>query len=86
MPLYEYRCKQCEHEFEALVLPKLTAECPECQSTDLERLLSQFAVSSDSTRKQNLASARKKAKVVKREKDDAQAKYEQKVLKEESGG
>ena len=86
MPLYEYQCKQCKHEFEALVLPKLKAECPECQSTDLERLLSQFAVSSESTRKQNLASAHKKARVVKREKDDAQAKYEQKELKEDYGG
>jgi len=86
MPLYEYQCKKCGREFEALVLPKISAACPDCQSTDLRRLLSQFAVSSEHTRKVNLASARKRARAVKREKDDAQAKYEQRVRKEEYGG
>lgn len=86
MPLFEYQCSTCNHEFEALVLPGITAKCPKCQGTDLERLLSPFAVSSEHTRKLNLAAARKRARAVKREKDDAQAKYEARVRKEESGG
>ena len=85
MPLYEYQCNKCGCEFEALVLPKLSATCPECQGTDLRRLLSQFAVSSEQTRRLNLASARKRARAVKREKDDAQAKYEERVRKEDYG-
>ena len=40
MPLYEYACKKCEHEFEALVFRGEEAECPECQSHNLERRLS----------------------------------------------
>ena len=40
MPLYEYVCKKCEHEFETLVYDGETVECPRCQSAKLERLLS----------------------------------------------
>ncbi len=40
MPLYEYACQECEHTFETLVFNGETVECPECQGTKLERLLS----------------------------------------------
>jgi len=43
MPIYEYKCKQCSGEFEALVRSDTVAQCPKCQSTDLEKLLSVFA-------------------------------------------
>ena len=45
MPIFEYICKECEHEFEALVFGKQKAECPKCQSRKLEPQLSMFAVS-----------------------------------------
>jgi putative FmdB family regulatory protein len=40
MPLYEYACKQCENEFEALVFNGETVACPECHGEKVERLLS----------------------------------------------
>jgi len=40
MPLYEYACKKCGHEFEALVFSGEEAACPECESRTLERRLS----------------------------------------------
>lgn len=40
MPLYEYECQKCDHSFEALVFNGETAQCPECSSTKLEKLLS----------------------------------------------
>jgi putative FmdB family regulatory protein len=86
MPLYEYECRECEHQFEALILPKTTARCPECQGQDLERMLSMFAVSSENTRQANLKKARKKAAVIKKDKDHEQHKYEHRIMKEESGG
>jgi putative FmdB family regulatory protein len=47
MPLYDFRCRSCEHVFEALVRPNSPATaCPECNGSDLERLLASFAVSS----------------------------------------
>jgi putative FmdB family regulatory protein len=48
MPIFEYVCKECEHEFEALVFGKQKAECPKCQSRKLEPQLSIFAVSAKS--------------------------------------
>jgi len=44
MPIFEYVCKECQHEFEALVFGKQKAECPKCQSKKLEPQLSLFAV------------------------------------------
>jgi putative FmdB family regulatory protein len=45
MPIFEYVCKECTHEFEALVYGSQKAECPKCHSTKLEPQLSVFAVS-----------------------------------------
>jgi putative FmdB family regulatory protein len=46
MPIFEYICKDCQHEFEALVYGKQKAVCPKCESKRLEPQLSVFAVSS----------------------------------------
>ena len=43
MPLYEYACKHCDHQFETLVRASDTPECPSCHGTALERRLSVFA-------------------------------------------
>jgi putative FmdB family regulatory protein len=45
MPLYDFRCRGCGAEFEALVRPPAVPTCPTCASADLERLLSGFSVS-----------------------------------------
>lgn len=50
MPLYEYCCRACGHTFETLVRTSDTPACPACGATDLERLLSLFAVDSATTR------------------------------------
>ena len=72
MPLYEYRCRACAHQFEALVRTGDVPACPACQSGDLEQLLSMFAVSSESTRKSNLQSARRQNAKVQRDKTIAE--------------
>jgi len=43
MPLYEYQCQSCSHQFELLVRGSETPACPTCHSTSLERRLSVFA-------------------------------------------
>ena len=43
MPLFEYACKECDHEFEALVRGAETPECPACHGHELQRRLSVFA-------------------------------------------
>lgn len=78
MPLYEYSCRKCNHEFETLVRTGDTPACPECGGEDLEKLLSGVAVSSEGTRERNLSQARQKAKKVGRDKAIAQFEYEEK--------
>jgi putative FmdB family regulatory protein len=46
MPLHDFRCRTCGHEFETLVRAQdAAAACPSCRGQDLERRLSGFAVS-----------------------------------------
>jgi len=45
MPIYEYRCKQCEGEFEKYVPGATTAvACPTCASDQVMRKLSVFGL------------------------------------------
>jgi putative FmdB family regulatory protein len=46
MPIYEYECRGCGRQFEALVNGSIKAQCPACQGDDLQRMLSVFAVGS----------------------------------------
>ena len=48
MPIYEYRCRGCENEFEKLVIrSSQTIVCPHCEGEEIERVLSVFSHSSD---------------------------------------
>jgi len=46
MPIFEYACTHCGHEFETLTRASSTPECPQCHATELEKKLSVFATSS----------------------------------------
>jgi putative FmdB family regulatory protein len=43
MPIFEYACRACGHEFETLVRHGERPACAECASVDLEKKLSVFA-------------------------------------------
>jgi len=72
MPIYEYKCRSCGSEFEALVRPGDSPACPSCKGSDLERLISMFAVDSADTRQHSLSSARKKHAAVERDRQTAE--------------
>ena len=79
MPIFEFECKVCGNQFEHLVLPWLakpgeTPECPSCHATNVERLLSICAISSENTRQSNLQKARKKMAGVTKEKETEEFK------------
>ena len=69
MPIYEYECRRCGDRFEYLLLKSSpAAQCPSCQNTDLEQLISICAVTSDASREANLSAAHQKAAAVRKEK------------------
>ncbi|MBM7622551.1 FmdB family zinc ribbon protein [Sporohalobacter salinus] len=45
MPIYEFRCKDCGYEFEALCGSNNERPdcCPECKAQELKKLLSTFS-------------------------------------------
>ena len=47
MPLYEYECQSCHHQFELLVREQTVLACPSCESAEIEKQLSVFAVGAD---------------------------------------
>ena len=60
MPLYEYKCSGCGHQFELLILKaSQPVACPSCAGESVERLVSTFAASSDASRQSSTASAYK---------------------------
>ena len=78
MPIYEYECRGCGHQFEQLIIHSTTAECPSCRGRDLERLVSSFGVDSDSTRGAALKDGRRRQARTTREHNDAEISYHRK--------
>jgi putative FmdB family regulatory protein len=50
MPLYEYTCDSCHHEFETLVRGREEPNCPECGGSRLHKLFSVPAAHTGGTR------------------------------------
>jgi putative FmdB family regulatory protein len=52
MPIYEYRCRNCDVTFEVLVRAGTTVTCPHCGSSSLDKLISAPFVSSGQVARQ----------------------------------
>lgn len=77
MPLYDFRCLGCAHEFEALVRGTTPPQCPSCAGDRLERLLSLPAVKSEATRNLAMKAAQKRDAAQGKDRMHEQLKYEQ---------
>ena len=60
MPIYDYRCKSCDHRFELLVGGSSVLQCPHCGSADLDKCVTAPAAPGRS--KALIASARSQAR------------------------
>ena len=80
MPLYDFRCRNCHHEFEALVRPQdaQPPTCPSCRGGDLERLLSSFAVDTADLRQAAAKDSRRRQIAKRRDAVMAEEEYRQK--------
>jgi putative FmdB family regulatory protein len=52
MPIYEYRCRDCNVRFEMLVRAGTAITCPHCGSSSLDKLLSAPVMLSGQTARQ----------------------------------
>ena len=82
MPIFEYECRACGHEFEVLVRTGDVPACPSCTSQDLKKLLSLSSISSADIRKANVQKAREANKPIQRDK----AMAEMDEIREHYGG
>ncbi|MBN2012189.1 zinc ribbon domain-containing protein [candidate division KSB1 bacterium] len=51
MPIYEFKCDECEHHFDELVMGSsalANVSCPKCTSRQVVRMMSAFGFSSGS--------------------------------------
>ena len=76
MPIYEYKCQACSHQFELLVRTGTTLACPACGAEQLERLISLPAIKSESTHAQAMSAAKTRDKKQASEQNRAQREYE----------
>jgi putative FmdB family regulatory protein len=83
VPLYDFRCRTCGHEFEALQRrPDDHVECPACRGGDFERLLSTFATASEERSRAAVKKERQRQIRGRRDALIAEEEYRQKHDKE----
>ena len=83
MPLYDFRCRGCGHEFEVLVRSRDESPiCSSCKGRDIERLLSTFAVSYAAKTQAAARNSRKRQIAARKDAIIADEEYRQKHDKE----
>jgi putative FmdB family regulatory protein len=82
MPLYDFHCRSCGERFERLVRSGDVIECPSCRGSEVERLLSTFALSTEERRTAAAKQSRKLQIAKNRDKVVAEEEYRQKHDKE----
>ena len=77
MPIFEYSCTACGHQFEKLVRRDITPpQCPACGDARVERQLSLPSVSSETTKGKAMRAAKKRDKSQATDRVQAQIAYE----------
>ena len=79
MPIFDFHCRACGHEFEFLVRAQdPPARCPSCQSGDIEKLLSGFALKTAERTAAAAADSRKRQVRANKDKIVADEEYRKK--------
>lgn len=89
MPLFDFRCRACDHVFESLVRAASYGDpptsCPSCASQDLERQLATFAVSSAEKTRAAAAKKTQKAAAIGRQDHMAELREQEHHRREDHG-
>ena len=60
MPIFDYICDECGHDFELLIRGTQTAACPVCESTSVTKQLSLPKVKSSKTHAKAMRAAKRR--------------------------
>ena len=84
MPLFDFVCRNCDHEFETLVRSQDTEPptCPACGGRDLEKQLSTFAVDTADQRQASALDSRRRQIAKRKDSYIAEEEYRNKHDKE----
>ena len=83
MPIYEFKCAGCGEGFEKIVKVDETPGCPNCGSSEVERVVSFSAtVSTSRSRSRSVAGARARTSELKKEQDRAHEEYRRKHIED----
>ena len=77
MPLFDFRCTACQHQFEALVRGSTAPVCAACGSDVLEKLLSLPGIKTEHTHGLAMQAAKRRDKAEGVDRMHEQRKYEQ---------
>jgi putative FmdB family regulatory protein len=79
VPIYDFRCRACGNEFEGLVRPQdPPVTCPSCGGSDLQQLLSGFALRTDERHAAAVKDSRKRQVARNKDKLVAEEEYRKK--------
>jgi len=76
MPMFDYVCRRCEHQFELLMRSHDVAQCVACGSANVEKRFSVPALKTSSTRGLAMHAAKRRDKVQATDMAVEQRKYE----------
>ncbi len=76
MPMFDFVCTACQHQFETLVRGSSVPACPACGSTALEKQIALPAIKTSGTHAQAMAAAKRRDQRQGQERIAAQREYE----------
>ncbi len=76
MPIFDFVCTDCQHQFEALVRGSKAPSCPKCQSASLEKQFSLPAIKTEGTHALSMQAAKRRDQAQGAERMHAQRQYE----------
>ncbi|MBN4075318.1 MAG: hypothetical protein COA71_08200 [SAR86 cluster bacterium] len=80
MPIYEYKCRSCGHQFEKIVKISETPDCESCQGSDLEKLFNAPGIRTSKSQRRSSGQERADRSKVHKEQKVAESDFLKKEL------
>ncbi len=82
MPIYEYKCQACGHQFEKIVKLNETPDCESCKNSNLEKIFSVPGIRTPKSQQRAAQQEEHSKNKVRRERVVAQREYERREIDE----